>query len=141
MGVKPNNASVYPACSGYYPGHSVVRATGAKRSGDREDHDVIGLVPLQGSPVPTVSLLTITTRTVSSLFNPAVRAGLALCQSPLNLRSWHHTVQQALRTRSNAGFFHPLRFRITAIGLAGLEYRARHVVADQLGQVGGALQQ
>jgi len=42
---------------------------------------------------------------------------------------------------SNTGFLHPLRFRITAIGLAGLEYRARHVVADQLGQVGGALQQ
>lgn len=42
---------------------------------------------------------------------------------------------------SNGGFFHPLRFWVTTIGLAGLEYSARHVVAHQLGQVGGALQQ
>ncbi len=100
---------------------------------------VISLVPLQDSPVPTVSpLTTITGHT--SLLIPAVRRALRCACRRWNRRSRRrHPVE--LRTRSNAGFLHPLRFRVTAIGLAGLEHGARHVVAHQVGQVGGALQQ
>lgn len=66
-------AFVYLACSGHCPGHSVVRAAGAKCSSDREDHVVIGLAPLQDSPVPTVSPLTTITRKTLSDFTPTIR--------------------------------------------------------------------
>jgi len=95
---------------------------------------VIDLAPLQGSPVPIVSLHHL-------IANPPPDGFCAVpvtAESPLIGR---HTFQQPLRTRSTARFLHPLRLRVTAICLAGLEHGARHVVADQLGQVGGALQQ
>ena len=50
-------AFVYPAFTRHCPGHSVVRAAGAKHSSDHEDHLVI-----EDSPVSIVSLFTTTTR-------------------------------------------------------------------------------
>jgi hypothetical protein len=53
---------------------------------------VIGLIPLQDSPVPTVLLLTTTTRKPSLLLDYLRRqAGFSLCQLPLKRRSLHHT--------------------------------------------------
>jgi hypothetical protein len=50
---------------------------------------VIGLIPLQDSPVPTVLLLTTTTRKPSLLPDYTRRqAGFVLCQLPLKRRSW-----------------------------------------------------
>ncbi|WP_139332526.1 hypothetical protein [Aquipseudomonas alcaligenes] len=50
---------------------------------------VIGLVPLQDSPVPTVSLLTTTAGSSPRLADyPRRQAGLALCQSPLKRRTY-----------------------------------------------------
>lgn len=80
---------------------------------------VIGLVPQLAPSVPAVSLLTTTTKN-SLHYLPRRRAGFVLRQPPPNRRSLRHTFQQMLRTGSNASFLHPLRFRVTTIGLAGL---------------------
>jgi hypothetical protein len=57
----------------------------------------IGFIPLQDSPVPTVLLLTTTTRKPSLLLDDLRRqAGFSLCQLPLKRRSLHHTAQQIL---------------------------------------------
>jgi hypothetical protein len=73
---------------------------------------VIGLVPLQDSPVPTVSLLTTTAGKSPRLADyPRRQAGLALCQSPLKRRSWHHTAQQILTilfARATAALLWPM---------------------------------
>jgi hypothetical protein len=65
---------------------------------------VIGLIPLQDSPVPTVLLLTTTTRKPSRLTDYLRRqAGFVLCQLPLKRRSWHHTAQHSNRSLRSLG--------------------------------------
>jgi len=80
---------------------------------------VIGLVPLQDSPVPTVSLLTTTTRH-SPHYLPRRQAGFVLCQLPLNRRSWHHTAQQILTSlfaSATAALLWPMRSAVCSAQL------------------------
>src|SRR5690606_19603429 len=78
---------------------------------------VIGLFPLQDSPVSTVLLLTTTTRKPSLLTDyPRRQAGLTLCQSPLKRRSLHHTAQQirtSLLASATAALLWPIRAAVS----------------------------
>ncbi|CAD5376845.1 hypothetical protein OF001_U180004 [Pseudomonas sp. OF001] len=73
---------------------------------------VIGLVPLQDSPVPTVSLLPQPQEKPPPDYPARRQAGLLLCQSPLKRRSWHHTAQQirtSLLASATAALLWPMR--------------------------------
>jgi hypothetical protein len=83
--------------------------SGAKRSSDPRIVITIGLVPLQGLPVPTAPLFTTTTR--NTYLATCREAGFALCRLALKLRSWHDTAQQ-MRTRSLAKATLALRWPI-----------------------------
>ena len=77
---------------------------------------VIGLIPLQDSPVPTVLLLTTTTRNHHFLLMLRRQAGFVLCQLPLKRRSWHHTAQQirtSLLARATAALLWPIRAAVS----------------------------
>ena len=78
---------------------------------------VIGLIPLQDSPVPTVLLLTTTTRKPSRLTDYLRRqAGFVLCQLPLKRLSWHHTAQQILTNllaSATAALLWPIRAAVS----------------------------
>ncbi len=79
------------------PGHSAVRAAGAKRSIDHRDHDCYRPCSAAGLACSDSAAAHHNhKKTIVLTDYPRRQAGFTLCQLPLKRRSWHHTAQQIL---------------------------------------------